>query len=387
LIPSLAREALPPMVVSMDARLTGRAAVPQSMALDIDRLAIKSRQTDLAGSLRVHDFSRPQIELRAQSSYLDTADLLPTKATTARRETAPAHGGGPSALAHVSGHAVVDVARGSLSGIPVEALRADLALQDGAAHANQLKVGAWGGQIAADGSDFDVVRGPFHVVGHADGVDVEQALARLGSTRKILSGRLSGQLGLRGHGTTSAEIERSLDGTLDGTVEQAQWLAFNFDELLVGQLMRALPFRLPTQRLASATSFGTLHGQLRFADGAITLSHPLTATTAEGPLALTGRFFYDGRLDLNGTLQLQPSSASALFANQVQLSEPLPLSLRLAGSLYRPSLTIPNVGDAAKVLVRGAVGGLIPGRQQAKIPSQKQLEDESVNQLKGLLRR
>ncbi len=285
----------------------------------------------------------------------------------------------------MSGHAIVSVARGVASGVPFAGLKADLAMRDGAVHANQLDVGAWGGQVAGSGSDFDVARGPFHVVGRVERVDVEQMLARLGGARKVLAGRLSAQLDLHGQGTAPAQVERTLTGTVDGTVEQAQLLAFNFDELLVSQLVRALPFKLPTQRLSNATSLGTLHGQLHIADGAVTLAKPLTATTPEGPLELAGRVFFDGRMDLTGTLQLQPSTASALFANRVRLSEPLPLSLRLAGSIHQPSLSIANIGDVGKVLVRSAVGGFIPGRQQAKVPSQQELENEAVKGLKGLL--
>lgn len=386
-VPSLATARLPPLVVSANGHLTGRAGVPESMAVEVDRLAIASRKSDLSGTVRVRDFARPQIELSMQSSYLDTADLLPSP-TTARAQPAAKRGGGPpTALAHLGGHATVSATRGIASGIPFEGLKVDLAMRDGTVHANTLDIGAWGGRVSADGSDFDVAREAFHLTGRGSDVDVEQLLARAGGAKKILRGRLSAKVDVRGAGTTPAELERSLAGTLDGTVEESQLLAFNLDELLARQLIRALPFAVPTQRLANITSLGTLRAQVRFADGAIILDRPLTATTPEGPLELAGRFFFDGHIDLTGTLQLNPAAASALFANRIRVSEPLPLALRLTGDIHRPTLGIPNLADVGKVLVSGAVGGLIPGRQQAKVPSGEKLQQDAVEQLKGLLHR
>src|SRR5207302_1357126 len=122
---------------------------------------------------------------------------------------------------------------------------------NGVVSANRLEVGAWGGHIAGSGSEVDVARGPFHLVGHVDGIDAEAMLAKLGGGRKVLAGRLSAQLDVHGRGTATAELERSLAGTLDGSVADAQLLAFNLDDLLAKQLVSALPFRLPTQRLAN----------------------------------------------------------------------------------------------------------------------------------------
>ncbi|HEX6838082.1 MAG TPA: AsmA-like C-terminal region-containing protein, partial [Polyangia bacterium] len=380
LVPALARAGLPPMVVSTSAHLSGRAGLPDTMALDVDRLTIAARRSDLSASGKVRGFARPQLDVTVRSSYLDTADLMPTSATgqpAPRGQPAP-HGAPPTALARLGGRASVSVARGVASGIPFDGLHAVVTMRDGVVRADRLDIGAWGGRVFADGSDYDVARGPFHVTGRANGVDVEQLLERIGGARQILAGRLTAQLDVRGRGTTPAELERSLTGTLDGTVGDARLLAFNLDELLGSQLVRALPLPIPMQRLANVTSLGTLRGRVRFADGAIILDQPLTATTPEGPLALAGRFFFDGRLDLTGTLQLSPAATSALFADRIRPSEPLPLSLRLSGNIHRPTLGIANLADVGKVLVRGAVGGaLIPGQKEAKVPSRDQIEQQA----------
>jgi uncharacterized protein involved in outer membrane biogenesis len=392
LVPSLARQGLPPMVVSADAHLSGRAGQPETFAVEVEGLHVTSRNTDVVASLKALNFEKPQIDVNLRSGYLDTADLLPGSSTPQPGGSTPQPGSStpqksssrPSpALAHLGGHVVVSVEKGVVSGVAFDGLRGDFTIKDGAVHANKLDIGAWGGRFAGDGSDFDVARGPFHLVGHAANVDAEQLLARLGAARKILRGRLSAQLDVRGHGTTPAELENSLAGTLDGSAEEAQLLAFNFDELLAGQLVHALPFKLPTGRVSDTTHLGTLRGQLRFADGAVILTRPLSANTPEGPLELAGRFFFDGRLDLTGTLQLQPEAASALFAGRIHPSEPLPLSLKLGGTIHAPALGIPNLVDVGKVLAKAAIGGLIPGRQQAKVPSGNQ----AIDQLKGLFRR
>lgn len=382
LVPALQRAGLPPMTVSTSAHLTGRAGLPDTMALDVERLAIAAGRSDLSASGKLRNFARPQLDVAVRSRYLDTADLLPASSGSAR-------GGGTTspAPARLAGRAQLSVERGVLSGIPFDGLHADLALQGGVVRAQKLDIGAWSGRLVADGSDYDVARGAFHVVGRAADLDVEPLMARVAGARRVLAGRLSAQLDVRGRGTKPAELERSLAGTLDGSVDGAQLLAFNLDQLLASQLVRALPLPIPTQRLANATNLGTLRGRLRFADGAVLLDRPLTATTPEGPLELAGRFYFDGRLDLTGTLQLAPSAASALFAGRVRPSAPLPLSLRLGGDVHRPTLGIANLGDVGKVLVQGAVGGFIPGRQEAKAPSRDQFEHEAVDRLKDLFRR
>ena len=390
LIPALARAGLPPMVISTSAHLSGRAGLPDTMALDVDRLTIAARKSDLSASGKVRGFARPQLDVALRSSYLDTADFLPSGASgqTETHGQPATRGAPPAALTQLGGRASVSVARGVASGIPFDGLHAVMTMRDGVVRADRLDIGAWGGRVFADGSDYDVARGPFHVTGRANGVDVEQVLERVGGAKQILSGRLTAQVDVRGRGTTPAELERSLTGTLDGSVGDAKLLAFNLDELLGSQLIRALPLPIPTQRLADITSLGTLRGRFRFADGAIIIDKPLTATTPEGPLELAGRFFFDGRLDLTGTLQLSPAAASALFANRLRPSEPLPLSLRFGGNIHRPTLGIANLGDVAKVLVRSAVGGaLIPGRQEAKVPSRDQIENQAVDKLRDLFRR
>lgn len=390
LVPALARANLPPMVVSTSAHVSGRAGLPDTMALDVDRLTIAARNSDLSASGKVRGFARPQLDVAVRSNYLDTADFLPASAggsKEARGQAAP-RGGSPPAIARLGGRASVSVGRGVASGIPFDGLHAVVTMQNGVVRADRIDIGVWGGRVYADGSDYDVARGPFHITGRANGVDVEQLLDRVGGAKKILAGRLTAQLDVRGRGTTPADFERSLTGTLDGSVGDAKLLAFNLDELLGSQLIRALPLPIPTQRLANITSLGTLRGRFRFADGAMILDKPLTATTPEGPLELAGRFFFDGRLDLTGTLQLSPAAASALFADRIRPSEPLPLSLRFGGNIHRPTLAIGNLGDVAKVLVRSAVGGaLIPGQKEAKVPSRDQIEHQAVDKLRDLFRR
>ncbi|MCU1280134.1 MAG: asmA family protein, partial [bacterium] len=378
-----------------------------------------------------HNFSRPQIELRARSSYLDTADLLPGSSPTARGKPAAAPqpataGRPPNAVARLNGHAALTVTRGLASGIAFEGLQADVAMRDGAVRAERLVVGAWGGQIAGNGSEVDLAdaHGRFRLVGQVSGVDVAQMLARF-SGGNVMAGRLSAQLDARGRGTTVPELERTMTGTLVGDITQAKLLAFDLGGAVASKLSAALPFHLPTQKLEHANDLGTVHGEMQFADGAIVLTKPLTANTAEGPLELRGRMFFDGRLDLTGTLQLSPAAASAMLANRVKPTAALPLSLHIGGDIHHPALGIGNISDVANTLVRSGVGlaggaagkmlegtgienavpGLkIPGRQQATAPGeqqkqkqapaqpqdkgvQQQIEQEATQKLKGLLRR
>ena len=414
MLPALAQESWPPIAASAKARLSGTVGKPESMSAEVSALKLTSRNSDLDGSVVVHDLARPHIELKAQSRYLDTADLLPGASSTApppSRAKQPA--GSPGLLARASGHASVTVARGVASGVAFDGLQAQLALDRGRVRADKLEVGAFSGRVSGNGSELDLgdEHGPFHLVGRVSGVDLEQLTKRFGGPGGTVRGRLSADVDARGRGTARAEIERTLSGTVAGSIEQTQLLAFNLGDAIAGQLVGALPLHLPMQRIERGAELGTVRLDAQLADGALVLRRPLAAATPEGALELSGRIFFDGRLDLTGTLRLDPTVASAMVANQVKLTSPLPLSLTLRGELRHPSLGIGNLSDVARALsssvLRAGAGGLMqgipgfgrrPAGRQRETPGQpsapsppdsatQQLEDQAAKQLKGLLRR
>jgi len=403
MLPSLAKAGLPPILASMKLHAKGRTDRLETMSATIDPLDVRSRKSDLTGSVAVRDFKRPQVDLRARSSYLDTADFLPpttapaaTAKAPAPAEKAPTHGpaprtGQPTALAKVSGHATLNVARGVAEGMPFDALAVAITLHDGALHADQMAVSTFGGRVAGDGSDYDLghTGGPFHVVAQASNVDVEAATKQLAKSERLMRGRLTSHVDVRGHGATSSELEKSLDGKVDGTVEQAQLLGFNLESEVAQKLMSVLPFKLPVKPIENATNLGTVRFKMKIADGAVTLEEPLTADSSIGELALRGRAFLDGRLDLTGSLGLAPRAASAMFLGKVKLGIPLPLSLKIGGDVHHPQLGIANLGDAGKTLLRSTVGGLATGAgtilKGVTHPQDtaKQLEDAG-SKLKGM---
>ena len=193
MVPSLARQGLPPMVVSADAHLSGRAGQPETFAVEVEGLHVTSRNTDVVASLKALDFEKPQIDVNLRSGYLDTADLLPGGSTpqpggSTQAKSAPSR---PSpALAHLGGHVVVSVEKGVVGG-RLRRPAGRLHHQRGRRSRQQARDWRLGRRFSGDGSDFDVARGPFHLVGHAANVDAEQLLTRLGAARKVLHGRLS----------------------------------------------------------------------------------------------------------------------------------------------------------------------------------------------------
>jgi hypothetical protein len=413
MLPALTKAGWPPIVASAAAHLSGRAGRPATMSGEVTSLKVSSRKTDLTGSLAVRDFARPQIDLRARSSYLDTADLLPRGAAQpkaeARRPAAERQPRQPPAvLAHASGHARVTVARGVALGTPFAGLQADVELRDGHVYARKLVVDAWQGHISGDGTEVAIAdpHGPFRLVGQVSNVELEQLLGSFGSTG-VARGRLSVQLSTHGRGSSAAEIERTLTGTLNVESQQTQLLEFNLSDKIAGELARALPFHLPTKKGAGGTDLGTVRASAQFADGAMTFTKPLTADTPMGPLSVSGRLFFDGRLDLNGGLKMNAEAASGMTGNQVKLSQALPLSLKVGGDVHHPHFSIGNASDAAKTIagaftraggmVTGAAGGImkgnipglggkVPGRQQAAVPANKpaQPQEKPTQKLKGL---
>ena len=387
LLPSLGK-GMPPITVSAAAHVQGRSDKPETMRAEVSGLKLTSRKSDLSGDMTVRNLARPEIELHARSSYLDTDDLLPKGESSSKPAAAGApKPAAPSPLANVRGHASVHVARGVASKVPFEQLQAELDLRDGHVHATKLEVGAWGGHFSGSGSEFDLVdeRGPFHVVGKVTQLDVEQALARFGDSHGLLRGKLSATIDTRGRGTSPVDLQKTLEGSLGGSIEQAQLVAVSLGGAIASTLATKLPLG-KVGKLASGTDLRTLAGQVQFAAGAMHLSKPLKADTPDGPLALTGRIFLDGRIDLTGTFQLTPAAASALVGNRVHLKEPVPLSLELGGELRHPTVQLANLSDVVKLfaVALGAAGvqgkandllkktGLqnkVPGLDASKIPT------------------
>jgi AsmA protein len=389
LLPSLATSGMPPIALSATAHVQGRSDRPETLRAEVRDLRLTSRKSNLTGELTVNDLVRPQIELSARSTYLDTADILPKPASTAAK---PAPGGEtsrqPAMLAGARGHAVVTVARGIASGVPFESLQADLELRDGRVRATKLEVGAWGGHFSGSGSEFELVddKGPFRLVGKITQVDVAELLARFGDSHDLLRGKLSADVDTRGRGTSAADLQRTLEGSLGGSVADAQLTAASLGGAVAQKLAAQLPLGATGPKLAGGTNLRTLAGQVQFVAGAMHLSKPMTADTPDGPLALNGRVFLDGRLDLTGTFTLSPQAASALLGHSVKLSGPLPLSLRLGGDLRHPSLDLANLGEVARLLAaslaaagvqgkanellkKSGLAGKVPGLDATKLPT------------------
>lgn len=387
LLPGLARSGLPPIRLEATAQVSGRADEPEGLRTTVSNFSLTSRKSDLAGDLTVRGLTRPQIELHARSRFLDTDDLLP-RAAGPSEPAAPSKSTAPSPLSTVSGHAVVQVARGVASKVPFEQLRADLTLKDGRVVAKDLEVGAWGGHFSGSGSEFDLVdaHGPFRLVGKVTGLDVAQLLARAGDSHDLLRGQLSASVDTRGRGTSVADLQKTLAGTLAGTVVGAQLVGTSLGGAIASRLAAALPMVKKPAQLLNGTNLRTLAGQVQFAAGAMNLQKPLRADTPEGPLSLTGRIFLDGRIDLTGTLQLSAAAASSLLGGRVHPKGPVPLSLRLGGELRHPTLQLANLSDVAKllggalgadalkqgagaILKKSGLGNQLPGLDPAKLPT------------------
>jgi hypothetical protein len=274
------------------------------------------------------------------------------------------------------------------SGVPFENMQAELQLADGRVRATKLEVGAWGGHFSGSGSEFDLVddKGPFRVVGKVSQLDVEQLLARFGDSHGLLKGRLSADIDTRGRGTSAIDLQKTLEGMLGGSVAEAQLVASSLTGAIGTTLSKQLPLGNVGQKLSGTTNLRTLAGQVQFAAGAMHLSKPMTADTPEGPLALTGRVFLDGRLDLTGTLKMTPQAATALTGGKVKLSGPLPLSLKLGGDLRHPSVSLGNMADVVRLMAaalgaagvqdkandllkKSGIAGKVPGLDAGKIPT------------------
>jgi hypothetical protein len=356
-----------------DARLSGRVAArgrlghPEALHVEVPSFSAAAGASQVTGSLTVENLDHPRITLDARAPFLDVDDFRPPHQAS-RREPG-------SSCPRADGRLRLEVARGRAAGIAYQDLHAELALADGKLRAHTLEVAAFGGRFSGSGSELPVdgQGAPFRVAGTVAGVDVGALLARFAPGSRVLVGRLDARVDLTGRGTTPAELARSLGGTIDGTVADAELSTTGLlapvlhalgDAVKVAPLSRALG---ETERRLGALGdrqLGAVAAAARFADGALVLGKPLQAHPPYGTVTLDGRIPLDGRADLHGTIALAPEALSTILGRRLDLGGPLPVEVRVTGPLTSPHLAPIRVEAPARILAgayaRSAAAGLVP---------------------------
>jgi AsmA protein len=332
-----------------------------------------------------------QFDFTLASSHLDLDRiLLPSKKT--KKEKPP----DPKTYAGVSGHAKVTIDKLTMKKQTVTDIVADLTMQEDDVKVNTAQVKAVGGTVNASGTEMKLAHPdePFHLVTKLDNVGLENLVA-LGTEHKLLAGKFSGAIDLKGAG----DLEKTLAGVVDGHILDGTFYGKDLVSSVSGPLAKSLPFGLAGKEgQGGSTSLGKdLPFGVTIQNGVAKLKSPVKISVPQqADMTFSGGMRLDGSLDLSGTVALAPAVISAITGGKVKPSNAVPVNLKLIGPAWSPSVSDLDLKPAVNQIVKeggSALVGRAVGVDSSKVQGdvqkkaeeeQKKIQDEAKNRLKGL---
>ena len=355
-----------------------------------------------------------KFEFKLVSSGLNLDKLLIP--STTKKESKPLD---PRLFEGVDGHASVKIDKLTYKKQTVTDIVADITVKEDAVKVNTAQLKAFGGTVSAGGSEMKLAhpKEPFHVVTKLDNVGLENLVA-LGTEHKLLSGRFNGNIDLQGASTE--DMLKTLAGVLEGHVIDGNFYGKDLIASVTGPLTSALPAGLAGNvTKGGTTSLGKdLPFGVTLENGLAKLKSPVKISRPEAEMTFSGGMHLDGMLDMPGTISLSPSTISAITGGKVKPSAAIPVSVRLIGPAWSPSVSDLDLKPAVNQIVKEAGTALVGkaiGVDQAQVQKkadevqqqaqqraqaeadqakqkaaeearrqQQKLEEEAKNRLKGL---
>lgn len=313
------------------------------------------------------------------------------KAERRREEKALA----PAAFAGLSGEVSVHLGLLRLRKVDARDVRLLLRVEGDEVVVEKGEAAAFGGSLSAAGTRMRLAhaREPFQAKLAARGVELEQALLPF-SNRKIVSGAFDGEVDLRGGGREKADLARTLAGLLSGKIVGGTFHGKDLLAGVAGPLARALPFGLaPKEGKGGGTSLGKEQPfELELRDGVARLKKPIRVARPEADIEISGGFRLDGTLDMPTRVALAPQTIASLTGGRARPSAAIPVSFRLTGPAWSPSLSGMDLKPAVSAIVQeagAAALGKALGAPAGKSPAspqdlKKAAQEEAKKRLKGL---
>jgi AsmA protein len=300
-------------------------------------------------------------------------------------------------FAGLSGHAALKIDKLTMKKQTVTDIVADVTVREDEVKVTTAQLRAFGGTVSGSGTELKLAhpKEPFHVVAKLDGVGLENLLA-LGSEHKLLAGKFSGEIDLKGGGQEVKDLAQTLAGVLDGHILDGVFYGKDLVASVSGPLAKALPFGLAgkegqggTTPLGKDVPFG-----VTIEKGVARLKNPVKVSRPEAELTFTGGIRVDGALEMPGTVALSPQTIAVITGGKVKPSQPIPVNLKLTGPAWNPTVTDLDLKPAVAQIVKeggaallGKAFGVDPSQGQAAAEAQKQeqkLKDEAAKKLHGL---
>ncbi len=297
-------------------------------------------------------------ELAVKSPHLDLDRMLiPSKETPGQKDE-PAD---PSTYAGLRGQVSLAIDSLRMHQMDLSRVLAQVKLVDDALTLEKFSVGAFGGELVADGTALKLAHpeAPYAIHAQVRSIKVGSAMA-FATPHAWLDGNFSGDLNLTGSGRSLDAMAKTMSGVVSGHLLDGTFKGADLLGKVTGPLAKALPFAgAALNRVNPVTELGKdLPLGLELEKGLAKLKNPISWQRPEATMSFAGGIHLDGRLDLAGTVALTPATISALTRGKATVTEPVPVSLKLTGPAWSPSVTDLDLKPALTMLAKQAAFGL-----------------------------
>lgn len=254
----------------------------------------------------------------------------------------------------------VAVQSGRYKGATVRDLLLELTMTRGRLLIKTLRSQALSGTVDASGSaiDFGPSQPRFALRAKLDRIDIGEVLAlRENEAGKKLTGKGSLDLSADGQGLAWSDIAPRITGQLGLGLTDARLQSASLGGQVINPLIAAVGKHLSQGSPQRDMAIRDLQARFRIDGGKLHTTTPIRMTTEEGALSLGGAIGLDNSLLLTGSLDLAPKAVSAATAGKVVPDAPIPVGLRLLGTLTAPQFELVDPGRTAAALLSAILRG------------------------------
>lgn len=250
--------------------------------------------------------------------------------------------------------------RGRIKGVSFANLVGDLHMSGGKGEFRALHLDMFGGQVLADGSTVDVNPAPprFSLHTRLSNIHVGQLVAfESPALGQRFDGHGNFDLSIDGQGLSWAQIAPQLSGQLGLAFLDGKLSVPSVGALALNQVLGKVPGLAAAPVAGGDVPLSNLSTRFHVQDGQLRTTAPLALATHEGALSVAGGIGLDQRLALTGHMDIAPAVIEAASGGRVKMSGPLPVSLKIGGSLTAPQVEVVELGRTAAVVASSLLAG------------------------------
>ncbi len=363
IVPPLAPFAARGGHLALSARAQGDLLQPPSLKAQLESLDLGLGRSSLKLQGQMERLEPLTASFSLDSPYLDLDELLAALAGQSPAEPAQSEPAAPQLPKDWKVTGRLRVAKGRLNAAEFQQLEGDLAIAQGVATLNRFQLRAFEGTLDAGGTQVDLSGSEpaFRAKARIVGMDATALLTSQTSLGDTLAGKLGAGLEVSGRGLAFDRFAKTLSGSLDGQLKKGELRRANLGGETLGGLLRALPAglggpRADALRSQRGTPVDDLAARFRIQDGRMTLVEDLQLRSGADAVTLGGSVGLDKSLDLRGVYAVAPSTLALITGGRLKPQGPVPISLRVGGTVLRPRIESVGVEAAAAGLAKSVVG-------------------------------